>query len=359
MSQAYVLSSPGLLEDRRRNDRAVATWLLAVAAMIFAMVIIGGITRLTESGLSITEWKPVSGVIPPLDDAAWQREFDLYKQIPEFQKLRPDMTLAEFKGIFWWEYVHRLWGRLIGVAFALPGLWLLWRRQIRPELRLRLAGLFLLGGLQGALGWFMVESGLSQRTDVSQYRLVAHLLFALLIYALMLWTALSLLSPAPRLLPGAARLRRHAILLLLLIVGMLTTGGFTAGLDGGKIYNSFPLMGGELVPGEVLALHPAWVNPFENPVTAQFIHRWLAVLVAAVSLGLWLRRFHLPPEARLPLDLVFAMTALQVTLGISTLLLAVPIPLAAAHQAGAVLLLSLSLFALHSLRGATAGSRNP
>ncbi|HWY65209.1 MAG TPA: COX15/CtaA family protein, partial [Rhizomicrobium sp.] len=171
MNQAFALSSPALAGGHRRDDRLVAVWLLAVAAMIFAMVVIGGITRLTESGLSITEWKPISGVIPPLDAAAWQQEFDHYKLIPEFQKLRPDMTLAEFKGIFWWEYVHRLWGRLIGIAFALPGLWLLWRGRIRPELRPRLAALFILGGLQGALGWFMVESGLSQRTDVSQYRL--------------------------------------------------------------------------------------------------------------------------------------------------------------------------------------------
>jgi cytochrome c oxidase assembly protein subunit 15 len=352
MSQAFALSSPALAGGHRRDDRQVAVWLLAVAAMIYAMVVIGGITRLTESGLSITEWKPVSGVIPPLDAAAWQQEFDHYKLIPEFQKLRPDMTLAEFKGIFWWEYVHRLWGRLIGVAFALPGLWLLWRGRIRPELRPRLAALFVLGGLQGALGWFMVESGLSQRTDVSQYRLVAHLLFALLIYGAMLWTAFGLLRPQPASLPGAAGLRRHVLVLLILIIGMLTTGGFTAGLDGGKVYNTFPLMGGSLVPGDILAQAPLWSNPFENPVTAQFIHRWLAMIVAATVLALWLRRGRLLPPARLPLDLVAGMTALQLCLGISTLLLVVPVPLAAAHQAGAVMLLSLTLFALHSLRGA-------
>ena len=263
------------------------------------------------------------------------------------------MTLAEFKGIFWWEYVHRLWGRLIGLAFALPGLWLLWRGRIRPELRPRLAALFVLGGLQGALGWFMVESGLSQRTDVSQYRLVAHLLFALLIYGFMLWTAFGLLRPQPQVSAGCRRAcAGMSLVLLILIIGMLTTGGFTAGLDGGKIYNSFPLMGGSLVPGDILAQAPLWSNPFENPVTAQFIHRWLAMIVAATVLALWLRRGRLPAAARLPLDLVAGMTALQVCLGISTLLLVVPIPLAAAHQAGAVMLLSLTLFALHSLRGA-------
>src|SRR5579871_687691 len=167
MTGSIALSHNSQAEERRQaDDRAVAIWLLIVAAMIFVMVVIGGVTRLTESGLSITEWQPVSGVVPPMNAEAWQHEFDLYKQIPEFQKLRPDMTLAQFQGIFWWEYTHRLWGRLIGVVFAAGGLWLLLRHRIRPELRLRLLGLFLLGGLQGALGWFMVKSGLSVRTDV-------------------------------------------------------------------------------------------------------------------------------------------------------------------------------------------------
>jgi heme a synthase len=352
MSEASLPSSSALAKAPSRDDRLVALWLLGVAAMIFAMVVIGGITRLTESGLSITEWKPISGVIPPLSPADWQREFDLYKQIPEFQVLRPDMTLSEFKAIYWWEYLHRLWGRLIGLAFALPGAWLLLAGHIRPQLWPRLVGLFMLGGLQGALGWLMVESGLSVRTDVSQYRLVAHLLFALTIYALMLWTALGLMRPAPRPYPGAGPLRRHLLLLLVLILGMLTTGGFVAGLDAGKIYNSFPLMGGRLVPGEFLALEPPWRNPFENPVAAQFIHRWLAMVVGLTGLTLWLRRRRLPLGARGPLHLVLAMTAIQICLGISTLLRVVPVPLAALHQAGAVMLLSLTICALHGLRGA-------
>jgi cytochrome c oxidase assembly protein subunit 15 len=262
------------------------------------------------------------------------------------------MTLDEFRGIFWWEYFHRLWGRLIGVAFALPGLWLLLRGRIRPELRLRLLGIFLLGGLQGALGWFMVKSGLSVRTDVSQYRLVAHLLTALLIYSYILWTAFGLIRPVALALPGAATLRRHIVFLLLLVVGMLTTGGFTAGLDGGKIYNTFPLMGGAFIPGDLLALEPLWRNPFENPTAAQFIHRWLAMIVGVTALALWLRRARLPDNARLPLDLLAGMVAIQVMLGISTLLLAVPIPLAACHQAGAAMVLTLTLWALHALREA-------
>jgi heme a synthase len=353
MSDTIALTQTKSASARLADDRAVAIWLFAVAAMIFVMVVIGGITRLTESGLSITEWKPISGVLPPLDDAAWQSEFDHYKQIPEFQLLRPDMTLGEFRGIFWWEYFHRLWGRLIGAVFAVPGLWLLLRGRIRPELRLRLIGLFVLGGLQGALGWFMVRSGLSVRTDVSQYRLVAHLLTALVIYSAILWTAFGLIRPVARSFENAASLRRHVLFLLVLVVGMLTTGGFTAGLDGGKIYNTFPLMGGALIPGDLLALEPLWRNPFENPTTAQFIHRWLAVLVALTALTLWLRRERLADEpARWPLDLVAGMVAIQVMLGVSTLLLVVPIPLAACHQAGAVMVLSLTLWALHSLRGA-------
>jgi cytochrome c oxidase assembly protein subunit 15 len=352
MNHTIALTRNKSESDRLRDDRAVAMWLFAVAAMIFIMVVIGGITRLTESGLSITEWKPISGILPPLDEASWQREFDLYKQIPEFQKLRPDMGLAEFRGIFWWEYFHRLWGRLIGVAFALPGLWLFLRGRIRSELRARLLGIFVLGGLQGALGWFMVKSGLSQRTDVSQYRLVAHLLMALAIYSYILWTALGLIRPVALALPNAASLRRHAGLLLLLVVGMLATGGFTAGLDGGKIYNTFPLMGGAFIPGDLMALEPIWRNPLENPAAAQFIHRWLAMTVAGAALALWLRRERLPAPARAPIDFAAGMVAVQVMLGISTLLLVVPIPLAACHQAGAVVLLSLTLWAVHSLRGA-------
>jgi cytochrome c oxidase assembly protein subunit 15 len=334
------------------DDRMVAHWLFAVAAMIFVMVMLGGITRLTQSGLSITEWKPVSGVLPPLDAGQWQQEFDRYKAVPEFRQLHPDMTLEQFKGIFWWEYTHRLWGRLIGFVFAIPGLWLFATGRIKTSLRPHLIALFLLGGLQGALGWFMVESGLEVRTDVSQYRLVAHLLSGLTIYAYTLWTAFGLIRPDRRAIAGAAAIRHHVFFLLVLVIGTLTMGGFTAGLDGGKIYNTFPLMGGEVVPGDLLALEPMWRNPFENPTTAQFIHRWLAMIVAATAAALWLRRGLLPIEARRPLHLLAGMVAIQVTLGISTLLLVVPAPLAAAHQAGAVMLLTLTLWALHSYRAA-------
>jgi cytochrome c oxidase assembly protein subunit 15 len=336
------------------NLRAIAIWLFICCAMILAMVVIGGITRLTESGLSITEWRPFGGAVPPLGERDWQEAFALYRQIPQYQQLNPHMTLEEFKGIFWWEYVHRLWGRLIGFAFALPFLWFAVRRRIPGGLALPLVGLLALGGAQGALGWFMVESGLAERVSVSQYRLAAHLVLALLIYVCTLWLALSLLRPEPPGIAAAARarLRPHLWLVAAWAALTVTFGAFVAGLDGGLIYNTFPLMGGELVPGEAFASGPVWLDPFENPATAQLIHRWLAVGLAILVLALWVRarRAGLPPDVRGAFGLLAAMVLVQAGLGIATLLLVVPIPLAAAHQAGAVLLLSAITFALHRTR---------
>jgi cytochrome c oxidase assembly protein subunit 15 len=326
-------------------DRAVGVWLLLCCVMILVMVSIGGITRLTESGLSITEWRPISGIVPPLSAADWQQEFALYQQVPEFQQLRPDMTLEEFKGIFWWEYVHRLWGRLIGVVFAAGFVVLLFRRQIRRVLAPHLVAMFMLGGLQGALGWFMVQSGLTLRTDVSQYRLAAHFLAALTIYSYMFWIALTLLRPRPA--DGSGRqLRPHLLAVAGALVPTLTFGAFVAGLNGGLVYNTFPLMGGALVPGD--AFRTAW-SAFEDPVTAQFIHRWLAMTVVVLVLALWVRR-SLAPAAAGPITALAGMVLLQAGLGISTLLLVVPIPLAAAHQAGAVVLWTLTLWSLHATR---------
>jgi cytochrome c oxidase assembly protein subunit 15 len=327
-------------------DRAVGLWLLACCAMIFVMVIIGGITRLTESGLSITEWRPVSGIMPPLSAADWDREFTLYQRIPEYQQLNRGMTMEEFKSIFWWEYIHRLWGRLIGVVFAAGFLVLLLRRQIRRSLAPHLVVMFMLGGLQGALGWFMVQSGLSVRTDVSQYRLAAHFLAALAIYSYMFWIALTLLCSAPTRCTGR-RLRPHLLAIAGVLILTLAFGAFVAGLNGGLVYNSFPLMGGALIPGD--AFQSAW-SAFEDPVTAQFIHRWLAMTVVALVLALWLRRRGLSSAARRPIDGLAAMALLQAALGIGTLLLQVPIALAAAHQAGAVVLWTLALWSLHATR---------
>ena len=332
-------------------DRRVALWLLICCSMIFAMVVIGGITRLTESGLSITEWKPISGIIPPLSEAEWQAEFELYQRIPEYQQINRGMTLEEFKGIFWWEFIHRVWGRLIGVVFLVPFVWLLLRRDIRREMIPHMVALFLLGGLQGALGWYMVSSGLAERTDVSQYRLTAHFLLALAIFSYALWLALTLLRRGAISDAAAARLRPHLWLTALCLALTLTFGGFVAGLNGGLVYNSFPLMGGQLIPGDAFQL--PW-SPFEDPVTAQFIHRWLAIASVLLAVSLWLRRGTLRDSTSKPIGLLAAMAVIQAGLGIATLLLIVPIPLAAAHQAGAVVLWTLVLWTLHATRQTSA-----
>ncbi|HXZ00265.1 MAG TPA: COX15/CtaA family protein [Stellaceae bacterium] len=337
-------------------ERPIALWLLACCAMIFLMVVIGGITRLTESGLSITEWQPVTGVLPPLDAAQWEEEFAKYRAIPQYRAIHPEMTLEAFKGIFFWEYLHRLWGRLIGVVFAVPFLYFLLRRRLSRRLVPPLAVLFLLGGLQGALGWYMVESGLSARIEVSQYRLAAHLLAAAVIYGAMLWVALDLLAPAAE-APRGALLRRGLDAALALIALTLAAGAFVAGLRAGYLYNTFPLMAGGFAPAEYWQLAPWYRNWFENPAAAQFDHRLLAETTWLVVAALWLygRRLDLARHACLALDALFAMATLQAGLGIATLLLVVPLPVAVAHQAGAILVLTAAVAARHALRSARAG----
>jgi len=328
------------------SSRAVAAWLFFCCAMIFAMVVIGGVTRLTESGLSITEWKPAAGAIPPLNEGAWQDAFAKYQQIPQYREHNAGMTLAEFKTIFWWEFVHRLWGRLIGVVYAVPLLWFVLRGHVRGRLAGRLAAIFMLGGLQGVLGWYMVKSGLVDRISVSQYRLTAHLGLALLIYAATLWTALDLLQPRP----AGTRLSHAALGFAGLVFVTMLAGGFVAGLDAGMSYNTFPLMDGRFVPAGYLDETPWWLNFFENVAAVQFNHRILAMttLVAAIALAIAGR--NAAPRARALALATGAMAALQAVLGISTLLLVVPIPLAAAHQAGAVALLTLALATAHAAR---------
>ncbi|MEE8189721.1 MAG: COX15/CtaA family protein [Kiloniellales bacterium] len=349
-STAAADRSSGITPD----DRAIGLWLLVCCAMIFAMAVIGAITRLTESGLSIMEWAPVSGVLPPLSQGEWERVFALYRDIPEYQEQNAGMTLAEFRTIFWWEYIHRLWGRLIGLVFLLPFLWFLLRRRVRRGLTPHLAAMFLLGGAQGGLGWFMVASGFAERTDVSQYRLVAHLGAAVLIYGYILWIALGLLLPAPA--PGrparAGTLRAGLIAFAGLVLVTLASGGFVAGLNAGLVYNTFPLMDGELVPGGYARLSPWAVNLFENEIAVQFNHRVLALVTLAAALGLWLgsRRLDLAQGARSACALLPAMAVVQVGLGVSALLLVVPVWLGALHQAGALLLFTLALWAIHRLR---------
>ena len=359
------LSHPSQIGDNGRmtlpatsaDDRAIGVWLLVCCAMIFAMAVIGAITRLTESGLSIMEWAPVTGTLPPLSAAEWERVFAIYRRIPEYTELNRDMTLTEFKTIFWWEYVHRLWGRAIGVVFLVPFLWFLLRGRIRRALAPHLVVMFLLGGLQGALGWYMVASGFTERTDVSQYRLVAHLGAAVAIYLYILWVALGLLlpnieaSPDPR----AGALRRLLVALTALALTTLASGGFVAGTNAGLVYNTFPLMDGAWVPAGYGQIEPWALNLFENQIAVQFNHRLLAVATLGLAglLWLWSRRLELRARVRQACDLVLAMAALQFGLGVATLLLVVPVGLAALHQAGALGLVTLALWAVFVLRPAS------
>lgn len=329
-----MTTAAAYLRARADSRRAIASWLFTCAALIFALVVIGGITRLTESGLSITEWKPVTGTFPPFTAEGWQAEFDKYQQIPEYRERNIGMTLDQYKTIYWWEYAHRLGGRLIGAAFFIPFLWFLLRRQLRGSLAWKLAGVFLLGGLQGALGWYMVASGLVDRISVSPYRLAAHFTLAVVIYAAILWVALDLVRPRHDRIDGRA-LGVAALALLTML-----SGAFVAGHDAGMIYNTFPLMDGQLVPAGYLDHEPWWLNLFENPAAIQFNHRLLGVTTVVMALLYWLAAHR---DAGIHAHAVLLVALTQVALGIGTLLLEVPIGLAALHQAGAVFLLTVTL----------------
>jgi cytochrome c oxidase assembly protein subunit 15 len=350
------------LSCRRPAERAIAIWLLVVAGLVFAMVVLGGVTRLTESGLSIVDWQPFVGAIPPLSGAEWNDLFARYQQYPEYQKLNQGMTLEGFRAIFWLEYVHRLLGRAIGVVFLVPFLYFLLRGRIRRALVPRLAGLFVLGGLQGLLGWYMVQSGLVDRPEVSAYRLAAHLTLAVAIYLALIWVALGLLRPSAGVPVPAERYRRRTLRGTIGLLGVtlltLVAGAFVAGNDAGLAYNTWPLMEGRLVPEQLFVHEPAWRNHFESVPLVQLEHRLLAYLTVLGALGLfvgsgaWWSRSPLPGAARLALALVAGLALGQLALGLATLLLVVPIPLAAAHQAGALLLVTALLSACHALRRA-------
>jgi heme a synthase len=352
-----VRDFPGALpEDRatsQRNRRLVATWLFVVAGMILVMIVLGGATRLTGSGLSIMEWAPVSGILPPLNQADWEQLFRLYQQIPQYTLLHEGMGLAGFQHIFWLEWTHRLWGRLIGVVFLLPLIWFWATGRIEHRLRPWLLLLFLLGGLQGAVGWFMVASGFfPDATAVSPSRLVVHLALALGLYAAIVWTGLVVLRPTPTQRPQTLPLRRLAIACCTLVALTIVAGGFVAGTHAGFAYNSFPLMDGQVVPDGYARLTPFLRNLTENIAAVQFDHRVLATLTAllaacTVAVGLAARA---PLEVRLPLYALGLTTSVQYGLGVATLLLVVPTGLAAAHQANAVLVLTASLVLLHALR---------
>ena len=336
------------------RERAIAIWLFVMCALIFAMVLLGGATRLTHSGLSMVEWRPLFGVLPPMSEAAWQGVFQQYQQFPEYQKINFAMTLGEFKRIFLFEYSHRVLGRAIGVAFILPFLYFLIRRRLSWRLAPRLAVMFVLGALQGILGWYMVQSGLVERPDVSPYRLTAHLGLAVIIYAYMLWTAMSLLQPARHRLQAASRAR--ALRIAAPIVGGLIfltilSGGFVAGNDAGLAYNSFPLMDGRFVPADIFRLEPWWRNFFESLPLVQLDHRLLALLVILATVILWLAGLRQPLStgARRAFGAWAAVALAQLALGIATLLLFVPVPLGVAHQAGALLTFTMALWTCHEL----------
>ena len=314
------------------------------------MVVLGGVTRLTGSGLSMVDWRPVTGVLPPLGDSEWQQVFEMYQQTPEFQKENSHMDVSDFKGIFWLEYLHRLLGRTIGIVFLVPFLFFVWKGYIQKREFPKYTLMFVLGGMQGVLGWYMVKSGLVDNPNVSQYRLAAHLLAAFLIYAYMFWVALTLLFP-PR------ETQRHpwygkTLALTALITVTVMSGAFVAGLKAGKIYNTFPKMGEYWIPPDVLALEPAWRNFFDNMATVQFEHRVLAITTFVLIIAYWarLRKADLPARIRRGINALLHTAVLQVALGIATLLLVVPISLAASHQAVAMLLFSVALYLCHALR---------
>ena len=333
------------------HNRYIASWLLLCCVMVFAMVVLGGVTRLTGSGLSMVEWNPIFGLLPPLDQQAWLEAFDLYKQSPEYLKINLGMDLAGFKNIYWFEYAHRVLGRAIGTVFLLPFLFFLAKGWLSRGLTPKLVLMFILGGLQGLLGWYMVKSGLVDNPHVSQYRLTAHLGLAVIIYAYMFRVALGLWNGPGHTESPMPALRRTNTLLGGLVFLTILSGGLVAGLKAGFVYNTFPLMDGRWIPQSLLTQEPLWRNFFENIATVQFDHRVLATLVFSGVVITWLASFNplLMKPVRTALHLLMAAAVLQVALGISTLLLHVPVALAAMHQAGALLLLTVVLFLHHQL----------
>ena len=330
----------------------MAWWLFACCVMVFATMVVGGVTRLTHSGLSIVEWQPLIGALPPLSEAHWLELFARYRQTPEFRLVNHDMTLGGFKFIFWWEWAHRLSGRLIGVVFLFPYLWFLVGGRLRGALAAKVFGFFILGGLQGAMGWYMVQSGLVDDPRVSHYRLTAHLGLAFVIFGLMGWTALDLLQPRAKVgaSPAPTLTLRLGAWLVALVFIMVLSGALVAGIRAGLAYNTFPLMNGDFLPPETFMLEPLWQNFFTNMATVQFDHRMLAWLLMGLIPWFSWRVWNETPAARTAVVLLTLWLATQAGLGIATLLLQVPVALGAAHQAGAMVLFGLLIYANHLIR---------
>ncbi|MFO1471879.1 MAG: COX15/CtaA family protein [Turneriella sp.] len=327
------------------QNKPVARWLFACAAMVFCIVVVGGITRLTRSGLSIVEWKPFAGTLPPMGEAAWNEEFAKYRETPEYKLVNRGMQLAEFKNIFWWEYIHRVLARLIGVVFLLPFLWFLIRKKIRGFMAGRLALIFLLGGAQGFLGWYMVKSGLVKDPHVSHLRLMSHLLLAVLLYVTMLYTAWQFLHPQAE--KRKSKVGWMNVLVTFILIG---SGALVAGLKAGKMYNTFPLMNGSYFPPGVELQGSFLSNLIDNPAIVQFIHRNIAYLLGIlIAVQIYIRRGEIrDANFKHPLMLFFAIYLLQVLLGVLTLLHAVPVSLGALHQANAMLLFSAALYVMRN-----------
>ena len=342
-----------MISLNQSSRSAVVGWLGLCCVLVFCMVVLGGVTRLTDSGLSMVNWEPISGMLPPLTQTAWQAEFEHYRQFPEYQKINAGMSLEAFKRIFYFEYAHRMLGRLIGLVFAIGFVWLWVRKHLSRPLVPHLIAMFVLGGLQGLLGWYMVKSGLVEIPHVSQYRLTAHLGLAISIYLYILWVLFKLLErrSAPVVSKG---LRRSSWGLGVLAFATVLSGGFVAGLKAGHAFNTFPLMAGQWIPPGYLALEPTWRNFFENIATVQFNHRLLAISTFALVLVFVIRVLKdkaLRPLRKPTLTLVGVAT-IQVALGISTLLWFVPVALGAMHQAVALVLLSVMLYVVFRFRTA-------
>lgn len=325
--------------------RSVRVWLIVVAALIVCTLMVGGATRLTESGLSIVEWKPVTGTLPPLTDAEWMRQFEAYKTIPQYREMNRGMSLSEFKTIFWWEWGHRLLGRLIGAVFLLPFLWFLWRGFLPSELKRRLWVIFVLGGLQGAVGWWMVSSGLTERVSVSQYRLAVHFMLALVIFSAIVWTLRRLRRQPSSIAPKRVRITSRILLGLVFV--QLYFGALVAGLRAGRIYNTWPGIDGAFIPAmeRLFFEQPWWRNFFDNTLTVQFTHRMIAytLVIVAVLHAIDAVRSRTSPAVATNAVWIAVMMFVQMVLGILTLLNQVPIDLGLAHQAVAIVVLTLAL----------------
>ncbi len=339
--------------DAKYAARPVAIWLFFMCALVALMVIVGGATRLTDSGLSIVEWRPVTGAFPPISEAAWLAEFEKYKTIPEYEQVNWGMALADFKVIYWWEWGHRLLGRLIGIAFLIPLMWFAATKRIDRSLGVKLVGIFLLGGAQGALGWWMVSSGLSERVDVSQYRLAAHLSLAVLLFGLMFWLALDLVGARKE---ARHRLAPFAVAFAIGVYLQMILGAFVAGLRAGRTFNTWPLMGGEFFPGGYFAGAPRWQDLFETAAAVQFNHRIGAYLLAAATLWLVLAARGAVLKRRA--QFLFAAVMLQIALGVWTVLAATPIALGLAHQAGALIVFAAALALAHGCSNSISMTRS-